>query len=41
MPPIAERPDDTAAWPCRNKAKYIVIWPSVIRPPTVLTAIQA
>ena len=41
MPPIAERIEDTADWPCRNSSTYIVIWPSVICPRTALTATHA
>ena len=30
----------TAACPCRNSIRYMVIWPTVIAPSTVSTAIQ-
>ena len=41
MPLIADRLADTAAWPWRNSATYIVIWPSVMAPLTALSAIHA
>ena len=40
MPPIADRIAATADWPWRNSMKYMVIWPSVMRPTTVVSAIQ-
>ncbi len=41
MPLTAESAALTAVWPCLNSMKYMVIWPRVIAPATVSTAIQA
>jgi hypothetical protein len=41
MPPMEDRIADTAAWPCRNSIRYIVICPSEIRVPMAATAIHA
>ena len=41
IPPTEERIAETADCPWRKTMKYIVIWPSVMRPITVVKAIHA